>query len=246
MGKRSNFDRIDKDNYPTIDPRAVGPLVSHLPPRAKYAEPCAGAGDLINLLQPHARCVRASDIQPRADGIAENDALTCGLGAADMFITNPPWSRAILHPLIIHLSDLAPTWLLFDSAWANTKQARPFMARCRKIVAVGRLRWIPGTKHQGKDDVSWFLFDRPIPGSAPVFYGQGCAPPELPSKASRVCFDCGRIIGKTDKWAIVQRGGVMTTAHRHCDNPGSYYARGAAPIAPAPLLDFADRAGEAA
>lgn len=32
----------------------------------------------------------------------------------------------------------------------------------------------------------------------------------------------------------------------HCDNPGSYFARGAAPLAPAPLLDFADRAEEAA
>lgn len=245
MGKRSSFPRIAKDNYPTIDPRAVGPLVAHLPRKARYAEPCAGAGDLINLLAPYARCVWASDIEPRADGIAENDAMLVGRGDADMFITNPPWSRPILHPLIVHLSDMAPTWLLFDSAWANTKQAKPFMSRCRKIVAVGRLRWIPGTKHQGKEDVAWFYFDRPIPGSAPVFYAQGCSPVEAPSRASRVCFDCGRAIAAGHKWALAQRGGVITTVHKHCDNPSSYYAKGLDQIAPAPLLDWAQE-GEAA
>ena len=30
MGRRSNFDRIDKDKYNTIDKRAVPPLLPHL------------------------------------------------------------------------------------------------------------------------------------------------------------------------------------------------------------------------
>jgi len=238
MAKRSNFERRANDLYETTDPRAVIPLLPHLPRRARYAEPCAAAGALINLLAGHAICVWASDIAPRSPEVVENDALQVGLGAADMFITNPPWTRSILHPLIVHLSDQAPTWLLFDANWANTKQARPFMARCRKIVAVGRLKWIPGSKHQGKDDAAWFLFDKPIPGSAPVFYAQGVAPAETPRRPVRTCFDCSQQIGQHGKWTLAQRGGVLTTVHRHCDNPNSRYARDAQPVAPAPLLEW--------
>lgn len=54
MGKRSNFPRIDKDFYSTIDPRAIPPLLAHLGEGVRYAEPCAGAGALIDLLEPHA------------------------------------------------------------------------------------------------------------------------------------------------------------------------------------------------
>jgi hypothetical protein len=43
--------------------------------------------------------------------------------AASMFITNPPWDRKVLHPLIEHLSSIAPTWLLFDADWMHTKQS---------------------------------------------------------------------------------------------------------------------------
>jgi hypothetical protein len=78
-----------------------------------------------------------------------------------MFITNPPWDRKILHPLIVHLSDQAPTWLLFDADWMHTRQAAPFMPRLRKIVSVGRVKWIPDSTMTGKDNCAWYLFDRP-------------------------------------------------------------------------------------
>jgi hypothetical protein len=51
---------------------------------------------------------------------------------------------------------MAPTWLLLDSSWAYTKQSAPYIDQCSHIVAVGRLKWIPGTKMSGKDDVSWY------------------------------------------------------------------------------------------
>jgi hypothetical protein len=51
-----------------------------------------------------------------------------------------------------------PTWLLFDADWVHTKQSAPFMPYCRKIVSVGRVRWIEGTKMTGKDNVAWHLF----------------------------------------------------------------------------------------
>src|SRR5690349_10187794 len=51
MGKRSNFARIDRDAYQTIDPRAVDKLIPHLRGIRTFAEPCAGEGYLVGQLQ---------------------------------------------------------------------------------------------------------------------------------------------------------------------------------------------------
>ena len=183
MGKRSNFERKPRDFYPTPY-EAVVPLIPHLEPGTDFHEPCAGNGQLTCLLESYAgqMCMGESDIcpQPDDDGIRyeeiyEIDALKleeCGIGhEADIFITNPPWSRDILHPLITHLSDIAPTWLLFDADWMHTKQSAEFMPRLRKIVSVGRVKWIPDSKMTGKDNCCWYLFDKP--SSEPtIFYGR--------------------------------------------------------------------------
>jgi len=74
------------------------------------------------------------------------------------FMTNPPWSREILHPIIENLRSQAPTWLLFDSDWMFTAQSNPYMKYCEVVLPVGRLKWIPGSKHTGKDNCAWYLF----------------------------------------------------------------------------------------
>lgn len=161
MSKRSNFERRKNDLYKTWDPRAVKALLPHLAPYTKFIEPCAGDGVLADQLVAAGHCcIQASDIDPLRDDIRQCDVFDVRW-TPDAFITNPPWTRQILHPLIVHLSDQAPTWLLFDADWLHTKQAAPFKDRLRKVVSVGRLRWIPGTKMDGKDNVAWFLFDRP-------------------------------------------------------------------------------------
>jgi hypothetical protein len=102
-------------------------------------------------------CVKAWDIEPRDPGVNYGDAqkvLTFG----HMTITNPPWTRSILHPLIVFLSDQAPTWLLFDADWSHTRQAVPYLPRLRKIVSVGRVKWIPDSPFTGKDNCAWHLF----------------------------------------------------------------------------------------
>ncbi len=121
-------------------------------------------------------CYDAWDIEPRREDIWKLDATTHIVGSIwhdqfDCFITNPPWKREILHPMIINLSDQKPTWLLFDADWKHTGQAAPFMSRCRKIVSVGRVKWIPGSKMTGKDNAAWYLFDKPdFLNRAPEFY----------------------------------------------------------------------------
>jgi hypothetical protein len=61
--------------------------------------------------------------------------------------------------MILHfmLSSL-PVWLLLEADWAHTQQARPFMARCSHVVAVGRLKWEVGSPHSGLDNNAWYRF----------------------------------------------------------------------------------------
>lgn len=162
MSKRApQFERRERDYYPT--PReAVLPLLSHLPAGSAFAEPCAGDGALIDHLEAAGhRCGYAGDIEPRRCDIHCGDALalsTIRLGLAwEKIITKPPWDRKLLHPLIVHLSAIGPTWLLFDADWMHTRQAAPYLPLCRKIVSVGRVKWIPDSPFT--DNCAWHLFD---------------------------------------------------------------------------------------
>jgi hypothetical protein len=130
-------------------------------PRPRYfIEPCAGDGALIRHLQDAGHfCADKGDIEPKAAWIPARDALTFDdWEPAEYFITNPPWDRGILHPLIVQLSDRMPTWLLFDADWMHTRQAAPYLPRLHKIVSVGRVKWIPGTTMTGMDNCCWYLF----------------------------------------------------------------------------------------
>lgn len=172
MGKRSDFDRLPRDFYPT-PPEAVAPLIPHLPYGVMFAEPCAGDGALIHALEAGgASCVDALDIEPKTDIAYRADALDWRPDdSADLIITNPPWSRDILHRMIVHFSDMRPTWLLFDADWIHTRQAAPHMPRLRKIVSVGRVKWIKDSPYTGKDNCAWHLFTRP--GDEPAqFFGR--------------------------------------------------------------------------
>jgi hypothetical protein len=175
MGKRSDFARRPRDFYPT-PAEAVGPLLQHLSPGTLFVEPCAGNGALVDhLVEAGHHCLMALDIEPRRDDVLEWDARRLGelqsVPAGGSIITNPPWSRDVLHDLIPHLSDILPTWLLFDADWAHTRQAAPFLPRLRKIVSVGRVKWIPDSPFTGKDNCAWHLFDKPRSEPA-VFYGR--------------------------------------------------------------------------
>ena len=153
MGKRSDYPRRERDFYPTPE-SAVLPLLDELRPETVFDEPCCGDGSLVRALENHGHhCLKASDIETGGDAleIQHSDAMC--------FITNPPWSRPILHDMILHLSKLRPTWLLIDAGWMHTKQSIQFMDYCLKIVSIGRVKWIEGSKHTGKDDCVWMHFD---------------------------------------------------------------------------------------
>lgn len=156
MGKRSNFERKERDFYPTPY-EAVIPLLPHLVV-PHFVEPCAGDRKLVNHLESNGyHCLWASDIEPQHDLVFERDALSIQVTHAPI-ITNPPWDRKILHPMIEHFRKLAPTWLIFDADWKHTKQSSEYMRYCKKVVSVGRLKWIPDSKMTGKDNCAWYLF----------------------------------------------------------------------------------------
>ena len=174
MGKRSpgTFERNPRDWYPTPY-EAVLPLIPHLTGRDQdYIEPCAGDGTLVSHLSGLGyRCRQYSDIEPQAPFVGRRDALTAEFPYGATAITNPPWDRKILHPLIERLSDRGQTWLLFDADWMHTKQAIPYLPRLRKVVSVGRVKWIPDSKMTGKDNCAWHLFT--APSDEPTqFYGR--------------------------------------------------------------------------
>jgi len=172
MGKRSDFERKPRDFYPT-PMEAVEPLMEHLPDDFLFAEPCAGNGALIKHLETKGICMWASDIEPQAKGIHECDYSEVGILEvleSEYIITNPPWNRTLLHPMIDHFSLLKPTWLLFDADWVHTKQSAEYIKICSKIVSVGRIKWFGNMT--GKDNCAWYLFDDNMTNHSPIFYGR--------------------------------------------------------------------------
>jgi hypothetical protein len=183
MGKRSDFERKPRDFYPTPF-AAVEPLIEYLPGHFTFVEPCAGNGVLVDHLESNGGiCMWASDIEPqrferappsRYKDIHKNDYLELGENEmidSEYIITNPPWDRDILHPMIEHFAPQRPTWLLFDADWMHTKQSRPYLQHLHKIVSVGRIKWFGNMT--GKDNCAWYLFDAqtpPIMGT--FFYGR--------------------------------------------------------------------------
>lgn len=165
MGKRSSFERVERDFYRT-PLQAVVPLLPHLRHEylPTYVEPCAGDGALIDALalcELTPACHGAYDIEPQRWDIERGDALATEWPKG-LYITNPPWDRKILHPLIVKLTENGgKCWLLFDADWLHTKQSIPFLPRLRKVVSVGRVKWIPDSKTTGKDNCCWYLFTAP-------------------------------------------------------------------------------------
>ena len=107
-----------------------------------------GEGDLIRHLESFGlRCAYSGDIRSGQDALGLDH-----YGAADAIITNPPYTRDLMHRLIEHFqahrADLAVTGLGLGVNQAGA----PYLSCCSDIVAIGRVKWIEGSKHTGKDN----------------------------------------------------------------------------------------------
>ena len=177
MTKRNNnFKRRKNDAYDT----PYKPMISLLPylkENCRFIEPCAGKGDIIDHLSKHGHeCVGAFDIEPRRKDITQYDILDAMPSffddSADYIITNPPWTRQLLIPMIKLFSSVKPTWLLFDSDFLFTKKtgAPKVLPFCHMVVPTPRIKWIPDSKHSATDNTAWYLFDQNTknPNKGPV------------------------------------------------------------------------------
>jgi hypothetical protein len=176
MGKYGGegYEKVPKDRY--ITPRTgVERLAEYFDLEGvTYVEPCFANGNLSRWLSEFgAREIYRSGLEPEVENVDLCDVLSDGQQRwaefgkkADCILTNPPWSRNLLHPMIELFSDVAPTLLLFDANWINTKQARPFQDRLVAVFPAGRHRWFAGQEGDKglapKEDTSWYLFDKPV------------------------------------------------------------------------------------
>lgn len=172
MGKRSEFEKVKNEYYPT-PMKAVGVLVPFLPRRRfTYVEPCAGDGRLMEHLHVatdgNAQCSVFCDIEPNREDIPRKDAFHLteeDVEDADAIITNPPWARDRksgnrLPRMIEHFASMKPTWLLIDSDYKENVGARAIMAKyLLDYVPAGRQKWIEGSNNTGKDNCAWYCFD---------------------------------------------------------------------------------------
>lgn len=173
MGKRSDKKRKERDWYPTPRKGAL-PLIKTIEAtgaKVRFIEPFAGDGALTKHLctSGNFECAYQSDIEPQAERIEKHDykdiddELLKKLDA-DFFISNPPWDNSLssgrlLFSIINDLSCKLPTWLLLDGGFAFNLSSSPFIEICHEIIPVGRLKWIPESKHTGMENCAWFLFD---------------------------------------------------------------------------------------
>jgi hypothetical protein len=183
MGKRSSFERISRDFYRTPAASAP-PLLPFLRGVRTFAEPCCGDGALVRHLEGRGlRCVYAGDVSTGQDALALDT-----YGDADVIITNPPYTRELMHRLIAHFQRIAPTWLLLDFDWAATRQAAPFMPHCSDIVVLPRLKWFEDSKDTGKDNHAWYRFDARH-SSGPAFHWRDRSK-TIASQRVKVCEQC--------------------------------------------------------
>jgi hypothetical protein len=175
LGKRELIKkpRADRDWYGTKDPAAVAALAPFLWPSARYIEPCAGDGSLIDLLAssgPPVTCVGAYDIEPQRSDITQRNCLFltwADVGKAEYFITNPPYDWKMLQPILEYLPSMLPTWLLLPADMVHNKRVSPYMDVCSDVVSVGRLWWFEneeGKKVKGVDNFVWIKLDHAYEG----------------------------------------------------------------------------------
>jgi hypothetical protein len=188
MGKRSDFERKERDFYPT-PLKAVSPLIPWLRGIRTFAEPCAGDGALVRHLESFGlRCTHQSDIATGQDAL---DLTPADINGAKI-ITNPPFSeelQPLLRRMIVHFKNIAPeVFLLLPLDFASNHWFAPYLPTCSDIVPIGRVRWIEGTKGNSYENFAWYRFDvRHTAG--PVFHARGAAP--AASRRSARCGQCG-------------------------------------------------------
>ena len=120
-------------------------------------------------------CQWRSDIRETVSSSKVMDAVSltkdqlCGI---DLIVTNPPFTRTVLMPMLNHFITLKPTWLLLPAGYMNNVYFGEAMRRCSKVVSIGRLKWIKDSKHSSTDDFCWYFWPQHSIQQETVFKGR--------------------------------------------------------------------------
>jgi hypothetical protein len=180
MSKRKDgdFERIDKDHYPT-PLKPVRYLIRYLQRDDinEFVEPCCGPKEcLIQHLESFGlSCVYRGDIIFGQDALQLTKAMCRGAPIISnlpfKYPHDKPRTTRLLRDLIRHFLDIdVPSWLLMPHDFSTNEYAPPFLKHCSEIVVAGRVKWIADSEHDGGFDNScWYRFDVNYDGK-PVFH----------------------------------------------------------------------------
>lgn len=172
MSKRIDTDsaKTNASNFWPTPPDAVVPLVPELRldlpavPNRYFIEPCAGDGALVKALRVHGIiCKVAFDNAPRDPDVRLGDAAKVDWGetAPDEIplpvVTNPPWARHLLEPILANLIGTRVVWLLLPLDMAANLWTNPYMRYVNRIVPLGRVSWL-GNGKAGMENSMWARF----------------------------------------------------------------------------------------
>ncbi len=177
MGKRSEFEKVPRDYYPTPED-AFRPIVKYLEEGMTFCEPCAGDGRLVSYIEklvPDSLCLLAMDIEPQADYIIQGDSSVLtneSVDNCDVIITNPPYTWSVLSPMMDRWLALnCVTILLLPADFMHNKRFAKYLKHCNLIVSIGRVKWIEDSKMTGVDNYAWYFFT-PEEAGETVFKGR--------------------------------------------------------------------------
>lgn len=150
-----------------------GALIQHLS-KTNPEWRCMGATD-VSPSKPEQGdwlCPEANNIQTdNFDDYGHNFRHTVEHLGIRAVITNPPWlndskSRFqllrflnyILHAKCSAIFLLNGNLVHNKGSWQNRTYGYSLMDRCQHVLPIGRLKWIEGSEHSGKEDCCWYFF----------------------------------------------------------------------------------------
>ena len=180
MHGESGYPRVDDDAYFTPE-WCTEVLLRHVtfPAPNLLWEPAAGGGAMVRPLVRAGYSVVATDINPRADDITQEDFFeTPGPEGATAIVTNPPYTLALRFidralDLIMPRRGIVAMLLRNEFDCAAGRQhlfgRNPYYDQ--KIVLTKRPRWFDDDKASPRHNFAWYVWDHsyPSPGvSAPA------------------------------------------------------------------------------
>lgn len=168
MSKRIDTDsaKTNASNFWPTPLEAVVPLLEPLrqdvvAAKSRFIEPCAGDGALVDALVFHNfACAAAFDTAPRRSDIRHGDAANVDwstVNPAIPAVTNPPWARHLLEPILAAVIGTRVVWLLLPLDYATNLWTNLYMRHVNCLVPLGRVSWL-GNGQGGMENSAWFRF----------------------------------------------------------------------------------------